>query len=339
MTLLKMQNYKSSFIQSIRTQSIQIIFLLVAVFFISSLPSQGLVFPSVQDSSHTIVFFWGCTILLNVWFSTLKIKPKRMQIIGVCVLAFLLGVVIEFIQPYFGRNKSLVDAYNDFAGCSAAGFLFWRLQIKQASHKRFCLLFACILIVSGLIQPIKHLQLLWQRNTAMPVLFNFEAAWEKNLWTPNDGTNVEILKGSTVKNSIDLKQTITWLNETNFAKITFKRGVLYPGISFPFIYNDWHDYSLLTFEVFWPQGQTVPNKEIQLHLRIHDTEHNNDYDDRFNRILMVKPGLNVFEISLEDVKSAPKSRLLKLKAVDSMSIFLIKPKEDIMLYVDNFVLH
>ena len=101
--------------------------------------------------------------------------------------------------------------------------------------------------------------------------------------------------------------------------------------------RDWRGYQWLAFEVFNPEQETL-QLTIRINDRIHDQK-GHRYSDRFNKILLVGPGWNHFEISLEDVEEAPSNREMDLKDVFSLGLFATNLKEPRALFFDYFRLH
>jgi len=296
---------------------LSLLFLVLVSYF---LPEKGLFFPSFKDSFHTLVFALGTYLLLIVLLPT---RPSVPKVIGICFFSFSVGIFIEFIQPYIGRNRSMVDVYNDFAGCSAAGFLYGYRLCHSVVVKRVVIIAGCVCLLSGMVFPISNLYLLHQRNSAQPVLINFDRDWEVNLVALNAVTELRVIEAPN-----------DWGNNTNVAEVTFGAGGSYPGLVVPYIYNDWTGYANFSFEVFSAQSEAV-----SLKIRIHDGLHQNQFDDRFNLTLNVQPGLNRFELSLEDVRFAPKLRELQLDDIESVAFFMVKPEYPTVLFFDNLVLN
>jgi hypothetical protein len=87
------------------------------------------------------------------------------------------------------------------------------------------------------------------------------------------------------------------------------------------------------FEVYSLNDTAVP-----LSIRIDDTSHNQQYDDRFNRRLMIQPGHNRIAIPLDDIRYAPKNRAMDLRQIVAIYIFAIKPAIEYSVYLDNLEL-
>jgi hypothetical protein len=120
-----------------------------------------------------------------------------------------------------------------------------------------------------------------------------------------------------------------WQNNSQAAKLRFEKG-RYPGISFSHIYGDWSDYTNLRIDVYSSHSGSLP-----IVLRIHDTLHNNDFDDRYNRQLLIQPGVNRIDIDLNAVRTAPQTRPMQMDNIASMALFTVSPEAPLEIYLDN----
>lgn len=283
----------------------------------------GLVLPSLQDSSHALVFGLATNLLLLAFIPSQAIpnSVRAKYVFTICCSAFLFGVFIELIQPLFGRNRSLLDASYDLAGCTAAGLFYWHKETKHDRTKPTLLFIAWIQILSALIIPASNLWVVLQRNLAVPVLVSFDAPWERNIRSINDSTAFSIVN-----------PPLGWDHSSFVGKLTFGFAT-YPGISFPDIYSDWSGYSTLSFAVYSEQSRA----EV-LHLRIHDKQHNQKYSDRYNQAIPITPGLNLIEVDLNKIKYSPKTRELDLSSIVTIGLFMTKLTEPATLYIDDIQL-
>jgi hypothetical protein len=296
---------------------------IVVYLFTFQIGGQGLVLPSLQDSSHALVFGLATNLLLLAFSPAEPISntARAKYVLAICSSAFLFGIFVELVQPFFGRNKSLLDASYDLAGCSAAGLFYWCKHAKHVHSKPTILLIAWIQVLSCLVIPASNIWVVIQRNLSAPMLVSFDASWERHIRSINDSTTFSIVNPPE-----------GWKHPSLVGKFTFGFAT-YPGISFPDIYSNWSDYSTLSFSVYskHPQAET-------LHLRIHDTQHNQKYSDRYNQILTILPGLNLIEVDLNKIKHSPKSRELDLSSIVTIGLFMTRLKEPVTLYIDDIQL-
>ena len=80
-------------------------------------------------------------------------------------------------------------------------------------------------------------------------------------------------------------------------------------------------------------------EEVILTVRIHDEYHDNKFDDRFNRLLTIKPGLNNLLIQLDEIRQSPELRTLRVDKIASMAFFMKDREVAATLFFDNIKLH
>jgi hypothetical protein len=62
------------------------------------------------------------------------------------------------------------------------------------------------------------------------------------------------------------------------------------------------------------------------------------HTDRFNRVLVIKPGRQHIIIRLADIKNAPASRQMDLAHMEDLSIFTMNAKTDYHLFINKIYL-
>jgi len=103
----------------------------------------------------------------------------------------------------------------------------------------------------------------------------------------------------------------------------------YPGLAPMIKDTDWSKYGMVSFDVYNAQEE-----DILLSVRIDDKEDYPDYADRYNRSFVVKPGPNTITIPFDSLITSGTKRLLNLKMIYRMLIFMAQPKEKTLLYFD-----
>jgi len=103
----------------------------------------------------------------------------------------------------------------------------------------------------------------------------------------------------------------------------------YPGLEPKLDNNDWRGYKAFRFAVFNPQ-----EKEIRLTIRIDDSLDHLQYEDRYNKTLSLKPGINQIRLSLDRLTTTGRDRKLDLENIYRVLMFVANPQEKIVLYFD-----
>lgn len=301
--------------------------LLAVISFIQYYSDQTLFRSALQDSSHTLVFFLGSLLALRL--SAMLSRPRRLSTatrsVMVAALCFVAGIIIELIQPMFGRSTSFLDIWYDLLGVSAAAICFYLASqdrrsgptswIKTSSMASI----AILLLAISTILPAYYYHIEQRQQRALPTLVDFEHHWQNELFHASYGGHVAVIEAPA-----------SWHHAAGkVAKLTLSNQT-YPGITFKHLPADWSSYQTLKFELFSKHTQTR-----NIELRIHDKQHDNRYQDRFNKTLSVVKGLNEVSIPLSEVLTGPDAREMNMQELDGLGLFAISPTEPLVVYLDN----
>ena len=291
-----------------------LLFFLVLLF--NSLPTNGLVFPHLANSSHAIVFAVASYFLLRAFCTQ---GASVFRIVLICFCSFLVGVGIELIQPYFGRERSLLDGLYDLIGCTAGGLFFRGLKCPELNRKAKHISLACLLLLSCFLQTIYYVYIVFERQRALPDIMTFEHPWEAELYRVSSSTVLQVVDAP-----------LGWENASKVGKVSFNKGHAYPGFGLPYLPNNWEDYQQLRFDIY-----SENENNILLNLRVHDRRHNGQYDDRYRYRIAVKPGLNSIQIPLRYVQNGLQGRLMDMAEVEVMMFYMVNVAGPVTLYFDN----
>jgi len=282
---------------------ISVVFL--CLFFIP-VPTGNLWLREAVNSSHTVLFF---ILSLVLYYSVIGLnRYTNRLLIGFTVLAIgmLLGLIIEMLQSLTQRQASLCDVVSDFYGLSAGLCLIGLIGTIKLHFKKsaaiFWLVTGAIFIVAGL-KPF--LILSWhyiEREQAFPVIADFKADWSSSFIRLD---NAEVMEESSLGKT----------GNADLSVIRFKQSE-YPGISIVEPESDWSGYQRLCFRIF-----SSYEYRFNLVLRVHDMVHNQAFEDRYNKKLLVRPGLNEFEINLSEIREGPIGRQMDLKNIAGLTLF------------------
>lgn len=103
----------------------------------------------------------------------------------------------------------------------------------------------------------------------------------------------------------------------------------YPGVSLKNAGYDWSKHNTLNFSIY--------NQEkisLRLTVRIDDTK-DPSYNDRYNNTFIIKPGMNNIAIPFNSLLTSDTNRKLNLSKIENVIIFLVRPDEKRILYLDN----
>jgi hypothetical protein len=280
------------------------------------LPSETLWLRELFNSGHTILFLFISLVLYSKIDAINRFLSPQLTCLFVLAIGLAVGAAIEVFQGLIQREASLADLNKDFLGILAG--LALALSIRQKT-RRTRVLFITIafgLLIFGMYSLI---QLSWhyvQRNKSFPVVIAFDENWSTSFLKLN---NAELLGELKVKNSDD----------TKYQRVRFDIGK-YPGIGVIEPEEDWSAYRVLRFDVY-----SANDEDIKLVLRVHDKQHNNDFDDRFNRAFIIHRGINTVMVDISQIQKAPSDRMMDLTNIADVHLFLSEVSTPLYLGISN----
>lgn len=104
----------------------------------------------------------------------------------------------------------------------------------------------------------------------------------------------------------------------------------YPGVSFNQYNINWISYNALGIDIFNPDTNS-----FNLAIRLDDKKEHPEYQDRFNKRLVVKPGDNRIIIPFETMITSGTGRQINIKKIYRFVLFSVNPESKSVLYIDN----
>lgn len=274
-------------------------------------------FQQVWNLGHLLLFAI-LTYLTLKWSETISHWPFLRQVAVLSTAVFLISLLIEFTQMGLdGRSPDVFDILRNMVGCLFAVVFFSPSRKKSSpTSLRFfqigvvtALMLFAVPLAFAIADEIITLK-------QFPVLSDFETPFERMRWTGGADHSVVSERARSGNHSLKIH-----LHTSQ-----------YSGIALDYFPKDWRNYRTLAFSVFNPSD--IP---LKLVCRIHDENHypnGGDYEDRFNRTLVVRGGWNDIEISLADVMSAPQSRKMDMRRVQNIGIFSVRLPQERVIYLD-----
>jgi len=155
-----------------------------------------------------------------------------------------------------------------------------------------------------------------RRHTDQKILFDFESEsdlqklnWECHKW-------------------FELSQENVTHGKYNI-KILLPPGQ-YPGIDFQEIQGDWSKYKFLKMDIFNPSQEA-----FRFHVQIDDHESRWEYEDRFDIDFELKPGMNHISIPTNSIRTNIHHRLLDLKKIKQMMVFVPNNAKKREIFLDS----
>ena len=255
----------------------------------------------VWDLSHIIAYaiLLMFVIRLSRTYASLTLI---LQFILAAAFAFVLGMLIEFLQLYTGRTYSLHDVLLNVVGAVTAVALL-SPKIKTISRLTARLIQLAVILVLMLV--LKNTIIFSYDNylahREFPVLFDLSGPFELTRW-----------RGQMVRYDEDVYEAGKVLR----AEFLPAR---YATLIFDYFPRDWTGFKQIDMVIFNPE-QT----DLKLYIRIHDLEHHegiSPYSDRYNSKLILKPGWNTSSILLEDVRLSPRKRQMDMRHIHQLMLY------------------
>lgn len=255
-------------------------------------------------------------------------KAISVQYVAACVLAMVLGILVEIWQKFHGRTAELIDVYNDGVGIVsfAAFYAILDQRLKQNRtgwlKKRCLALFGIVVLFVGLIPFFGTINLYRNRFAILPSLLDVEQPWQKKFYYVHSG------KLEVVPPPNDWpEEAIRW---PKVAKLTLNQNYNYPGLVYREPHPNWVGYRAIELDVLY--GEKTPREFV---FRAHDYLHNDDYSDRFSRVVQVQPGYQTFRFEMEEMKQLPNGRELDFSRIGGLGFFTLKLTNEITIYVGD----
>jgi hypothetical protein len=267
-------------------------------------------------SFHDFLHFPGFAFVVGVLLVGFAEAPEvsrrgRIQrLLGICFVAIAVGVGVELVQAMVGGFGDPWDVLFDGGGIVAAAVLAASQWRDIPTSTRWLLRSVALAIALGFLMPT-FVALVDEARARkqFPVLADFGARSELTRFTWSAWS------------SAVLEQADRMDGSHQALRLSLSPGK-YPGLSFEFFPRDWRGWRQFVLVCANPGKEPLP-----LTIRINDIEHNQEYEDRYNRTFTLAPGANEIRMLLSDVESAPRTRKLDLARVELVVAFVYDLRE------------
>jgi len=291
--------------------------------------SQSLFWHAARNFGHVPLF--GVIAVIILWLLHLSVGG-RLSALPRYAFAWIgavgLGAISEYLQIASGRDADIMDWVYDIAGATAFLALHFTIDSRLSDKEKERMNRAgtpvritalAILAVAG-IPMVMGGAASGHRRTSFPKMYTFSSFLEKKFIESSHAV-LEYAEPPAAWSSHD----------SQVAEVTFFPAK-YPGLALKGPWPDWRDYQVLTLDVFSPAESS-----ISLNLMIKDLE-DASFNDRYNRELRIRPGLNKIRIQMADIENSPANRLLDLSSIQVIHLFVIEPQQALVLYFDDLLL-
>lgn len=265
---------------------------------------------------HVTVFaFW--TALLILYQPNIRNSSLIKQWYLLTLFCFGLGVTIELIQPFFGRSRQLDDLLMNYIGVLLSLILFTRHSVHWIVKTGYFVVLGYFLLpsITTAYDEVKM-------QLEYPNLASFDNEVALTRWKADQRL--------TLITPQDLPEATT-----NMMKITFVKRQ-YSGVALRYFKRDWQQFSQLSFDLYNPYKQALPVTLIMTDKHYNKGKPN--AQDRFDKILQIKPGYNHIDLPLDEVKQGVALREMDLENMAGVDFYMYKLKTPTYLYLASLYL-
>jgi hypothetical protein len=268
-----------------------------------NLPGDYRLIYALQDSGHFLIF--ALLSLIALWAYG---KSNHSPIWQVMLGCLIFGLSIEAVQYLIGRDPSLYDVLMDLLGI-AAGVILYAGIMRRSLSPHLSVVILLVLTLTAFSLPIYWFTVYQVRAGQFPLLIDSGNIFSRAL--------IEGSMGGEVRH-IEMPEDWLMPADSDFDSCTYVSLIegRWPGLQMQEPEADWRGYGKLEMSIYSDQSTDLP-----LILRIHDQSHSNQFDDRYNRRLIVHPGYNQYSFPLSEIEHAPKARTLDLSAISGVIIY------------------
>ncbi len=280
--------------------------------------SQSRIIDEIFNFGHLVLF--GTAAVFILWLLNHRTWPCRdIKLYFLAGAATsLLGIASEFIQLFTpGRFFELVDILFDITGTVTFLTLSYPFPGNAKATARFSakVVPLALILVSSLPMAIAGIDS-WDMRRNFPLLGSFETPWEMTRWKAQEST---------------LTRSKIHVFDGDYSLMATLNPGEYPGVSLEHLEPVWIGYNRFCFDAFL-EG-SLP---LKMTIRVHDINHNDTFQDRYNMGFVLMPGNNHLTFALEDIRKAPRGRETDMRGMAGIMIFSYKLKEPRTVYFDNF---
>ena len=279
---------------------------LLGLMLLAPVPSYPRIWVVLSNTAHAPVFAAVALLVLRA------VRARGSRSLPVAAtsafcITVALGIAMEFVQGVIGRDASWGDVWTDALGAACA--LGWMIYREPASPGRVR---RAGLVVAGLagaltIGPLAHAAAAYGlRALRMPTVATFSL--------PLDLYFAEWKSASAARTGLPS----SWARPGDLRSLGIRlQAGAWPGLTIVEPTPDWQGYQSLYLDLTNPGAAP-----LALTLRIHDLEHDQRYEDRFNHRLSLAPHSRlVVKILLAEVEAGPRNRTLDLSRIGGLTLF------------------
>lgn len=261
----------------------------------------------VWNTGHIGAFLICWTFVFNLFPRVTRLSWLKLVVL-VLVTTLVLAESIEIVQGWIGRDNEWQDVWDSTVGALLA-LAFTSMQVRDLS-KRIRLVWRSLALIALVAIPWAIWSnladaLILQRQ--FPVISDFSTPFELTRWSGN-------------RADFEIKSPP---GRHDFLSVGFRPGK-YSTLTLKYFHHDWQNYHKLVLELRNPERKPYP-----VILRIHDRWHKLHHfvlSDRFNRKILLSPGLQRIIIPLSTIRDAPRTRKMDMRHLAELDLFTMNSR-------------
>ena len=287
----------------------------------------GLIWHFLMNKGHFLLFILLAVLLLfamNIREQQMH-KWSRKRYAWAFIVGIIMSVASELIQPLVNRSAQFDDFVFDILGiCVGLGFCFLlngREPGQQSDVKRNTrwglILFISLMFLPVIVSLTRIIQTVHYEQVNFPLLASFENQFELTRWKNTDGATIKVGPGNASHGQRSLK-------------LRLEAGTSWPGVDFKYPPENWESYDYLCFDIINPHKRTVT-----LNIRFDDVGPGRNI--RIQRYLGrdIHYGQNQIRLPLQELVAHARHMPINLQHIFRIVLFIGKPKQTTVLYLDN----
>lgn len=291
-------------------------FLLALLLFMvfGQVPDRTRLWENSFHAGHVLIFGLGALSILGLMQTRgVSLEGPRPWWMA-CAVATALGAGTELLQRYQpGRDASVWHFLRDVAGAASfllvvamVGWPWGGVRLIRSGRRRLVALVAVVAMIGAAGADLLATVVVYgQRDMALPTLYAFDGSRRERMFIETHESALTPGAGPPGLAATDEPLARLDLNPA-----------IYPGITLREPYPDWRWARSLELTLVSDLDAPLP-----LTIRIDDAAHDNRYEDRFNRQLIVRPGVNRILIPLDAVRRAPAGREMDMRHIRQIILF------------------
>lgn len=287
---------------------------------VASTGSMSVLIRSLLNSLHAPGFAAMTVVVVWLFRSGTHARHPYLLATGFCLS---LAVIAEASQVVTARDADLADLGTDILGISA-GLLATSLYFddfvgrdKNVWLRRIALALATVLCSAVVFPALDIIYTISAQHSASPRLATFESRWEQRLYAGSLESGMSIVPSPHEGFGPGRRTALLDIDTPRIAGLEL----------IPFA--DWSGFQYFSFTV-----ASATEKSQTATLRVFDSMHNSEYEDRFNLLFDAPVEPTTIRIPLAEIESAPASRKIDLRHIQAV-IFLSTTGGERKIYVDN----